>query len=154
MGIFEFIEPEPDLEKMEYLHEIMWLLHYFDYSLDLLSGDWAKSLCWNVGVLLGKKKEKEDKIEKCDDIYCAVKNLDPWKVDVFKKISEKEYLVVFKECPIRQVHYSVCSDQGTSLCQVTHGYFTQILSSSLGKKVKLELLHPGPNACIKRVVIE
>jgi len=150
MDPLSFVELNPNLEKMEDLKCRMWLLSLFDYSLELLSGDWAKSLCWIAGKKLGNTVD----VEKVGSVEEAVKLMDPWKIEVLEKVSENEYLVVFRECPIRQTHYTVCTQQGGTLCQVTHGFFTQVMANALGKNVKLELIHAGPNACLKRVVIE
>ena len=130
----------------------MKLLSILTQSLELFSGDWAKTICY----IAGKKLSEEVNIEKTTNVEECLKKLDeisPWFVEVFEKKSENEYLVVFRDCPIRQTHYTVCTKQGGALCQITHGYIESVISKSLGKNVKLILLHPGPNACLKRLVV-
>jgi predicted hydrocarbon binding protein len=130
----------------------MKLLSILTQSLELFSGDWAKTICY----IAGKKLSEEVDIEKTTNVEECLKKLDeisPWFVEVFEKKSENEYLVVFRDCPIRQTHYTVCTKQGGALCQITHGYIESVISKSLGKNVKLILLHPGPNACLKRLVV-
>lgn len=131
----------------------MKLLSILTQSLELFSGDWAKTICY----IAGKKLSEKVDIEETADVEECLKRLNeisPWLVEVFERKGEKEYIVVFRDCPIRQTHYTVCTKQGGALCQITHGYIESVISKSLGKNVKLILLHPGPNACLKRLVVE
>jgi predicted hydrocarbon binding protein len=134
------------------IRDRMFLLSILTRSLELFSGDWAKTICYIAGrkmseiIAIGECKTVEDCLEK-------MSKSSPWKVDVFEKVNDNEYLVVFKSCPIRQTHYTVCTKQGGALCQVTHGYIESILSSHLKRKVRLILIHAGPNACLKRLVV-
>jgi predicted hydrocarbon binding protein len=130
----------------------MKLLSILTESLELFSGEWAKTICY----IAGKKLSEEMVIDKTPNVEECLKKLSdasPWIVDVFEKKNDFEYLVVFRDCPIRQTHYTVCTKQGDALCQITHGYIESVISRSLGKNVKLILLHPGPNACLKRLVV-
>ena len=130
----------------------MKLLSFLTQSLELFSGDWAKTICY----IAGKKLSEEAEIEKTTEIEECLKKLSeisPWFVEVFEKKSDTEYLVVFRDCPIRQTHYTVCTKQGGALCQITHGYIESVISKSLGKNVRLILLHAGPNSCLKGLVI-
>ncbi|WP_456327518.1 hypothetical protein [Archaeoglobus sp.] len=130
----------------------MFLLSILTRSLELFSGDWAKTICY----IAGRKMSEIIDIGECETVEDCLKKMSensPWKVDVFEKVKDNEYLVVFKSCPIRQTHYTVCTKQGGALCQVTHGYIESMLSNYLKKKVRLILLHAGPNACLKRLVI-
>ncbi len=139
-------------KEMLDIKDRMILLSILTRSLELFSGDWAKTICY----IAGRKMSEVIDVGKCNTVEeCLDKlsKLSPWKVDVFEKVSDNEYLVVFKSCPIRQTHYTVCTKQGGALCQVTHGYIESILSSHLEKKVRLILMHAGPNACLKRLVV-
>jgi len=138
--------------EMINLKDRMLLLSILSRSLELFSGDWAKAICYIAGkkiseiIDLGDCKGVEECLSKLSEVT-------PWDVEVFEKVNENEYLVVFKKCPIRQTHYTVCTKQGGALCQITHGYIETILSAHLNRKVKLILIHPGPNACLKRLVV-
>ncbi|WP_457549311.1 hypothetical protein [Archaeoglobus sp.] len=130
----------------------MFLLSILTRSLELFSGEWAKTICY----IAGRKISEIIDVGECETLEDCLKKMSeksPWKVDVFEKVKDDEYLVVFKSCPIRQTHYTVCTKQGGVLCQVTHGYIETILSNHIKKKVRLILLHAGPNACLKRLVV-
>ncbi len=138
--------------QMDDIKGRMEILSILTRSLELFSGNWAKTICY----IAGRKMGEIVSIERCEGVEDCLEKLSkssPWMVDVFEKVNDNEYLVVFKSCPIRQTHYTVCTKQGGALCQVTHGYIESMLSSNLGKRVRLILLHPGPNACLKRLVI-
>jgi predicted hydrocarbon binding protein len=140
---------EEKMRKMEELKGRMAILAILSNALELLSGDWARTICFIAGKKLGENSD----VENSSSIEEAIKNVEPWKIEIFEN-KEDGQLIVFKECPIRQTHYAVCTNQGGPLCQVTHGYFAQIFSKAIGKDVKIELIHAGPNACLKRVVVE
>lgn len=126
----------------------MEILAILSNALELLSGDWARTVCFIAGKKLGEQTETKSS----DNLEEALKLVSPWKIDVFEE-KDDGTLIVFRECPIRQTHYAVCTTQGGPLCQVTHGFISQILAKSLGKDVKIEVLHMGPNACLKKVVV-
>ncbi len=134
------------------IRDRMVLLSILTRSLELFSGEWAKTICY----IAGRKMSEVMDVGKCESVEDCLQKLSsvsPWWVDLFEKVSDNEYLVVFKSCPIRQTHYTVCTKQGGALCQVTHGYIESIISNHLGKKVRLILIHAGPNACLKRLVV-
>ncbi|GEM_PF-1757310 len=139
-----------NVEKVEALKSRMKILAILSNALELLSGEWAKTVCWIAGKRLGENVNVGEK-SSLEDVFSVV---SPWKVEVFEKKNDNEYLVIFRECPIRQTHYVVCTKQGNVMCQITHGYITQVIAKALKKNVKLVLLHAGPNACLKKVVIE
>jgi len=130
----------------------MILLSILTRSLELFGGDWAKTICYIAGRKLSEETEI-DKTNSVEECLQKLSEVSPWFVEIFEE-KDGEYLVVFRDCPIRQTHYTVCTKQGGALCQVTHGYIETIISKSLGKSAKLILVHPGPNACLKRLVIK
>jgi len=44
-------------------------------------------------------------------------------------------------------------EQRQSLCLMNHGLFCGYLQKILGKRVGLEILHAGENACLKELVV-
>jgi len=140
------------MKEMVDVKDRMYLLSILTRSLELFSGEWAKAICY----IAGRKMSEVIDFGVCEGVEDCLNKLSehsPWKVEVFDRVSDEEFLVVFKSCPIRQTHYTVCTKQGGALCQVTHGYIETILSNHLKRNVKLILIHPGPNACLKRLVV-
>ncbi len=140
------------MQEVVNVKDRMTLLAILTRSLELFSGDWAKTICY----IAGRKMSEVMDVGECESVEDCLEKLSkvsPWWVDVFERLNDNEYLVIFRSCPIRQTHYTVCTKQGGALCQVTHGYIESIISSHLGRKVRLILIHAGPNACLKRLVV-
>ncbi len=63
--------------------------------------------------------------------------------------------LVFHGCMVRNALFRYAHDQKLSLCYMSHGVFAGALEKILtGKKATLEILHAGPNACLKELILE
>ena len=63
--------------------------------------------------------------------------------------------LVFHTCMVRNALFRYGHEQKLSLCYMAHGVFAGALEKILaGKKATLEIIHAGPNACLKELVLE
>lgn len=69
------------MEKMEELKARMTVLAILSDALELLSGDWAKTVCLIAGKKLGEKVEVEEK----NSLEEALELVNPWKIELFEK---------------------------------------------------------------------
>lgn len=63
--------------------------------------------------------------------------------------------LVFRGCMVRNALFCYGHEQKESLCQMAHGVFAGAMERVMpGTSVELEILHAGPNACLKEMVWE
>jgi predicted ATPase len=63
--------------------------------------------------------------------------------------------LVFRTCMVRNALFRYAHEQKQSLCYMAHGVFAGALEKILtGKKATLEIVHAGPNACLKELILE
>jgi hypothetical protein len=63
--------------------------------------------------------------------------------------------LVFHSCMVRNALFCYAHEQKKSLCYMAHGVFAGALEKILtAKKASLEILHAGPNACLKELILE
>jgi hypothetical protein len=63
--------------------------------------------------------------------------------------------LVFHSCMVRNALFRYGHDQKLSLCYMSHGVFAGALEKILtGKKATLEIIHAGPNGCLKELILE
>jgi predicted hydrocarbon binding protein len=67
---------------------------------------------------------------------------------------ETDIFLVFRDCMIRQSLFYFGHQQKGSLCRMMYGFFSGAIESIMGRKAELEVLHAGPNACLKRLRIK
>ncbi|WP_457549318.1 hypothetical protein [Archaeoglobus sp.] len=139
--------------QMEMVKGRMLILSMLSQAFEKLFGDKLSVIQYYTGQSIAKVDVfKESKM----DIESSIKymsNKTPWFVEIFQKKGNHRYLVVFRDCIIRQTHKTVCTKQGGILCMITHGYLEKYISTLTGKKVKLKLIHSGPNACLKELEV-
>ena len=61
---------------------------------------------------------------------------------------------MFRDCMIRQALYCYGHDQKGSLCYMMYGFFSGALDNIMGVRSKLEIVHAGENACLKRLQLQ
>jgi len=125
-------------------------------------------------VLAGKKfgQEAVENTETTDDVVEAIEILNRalkkrgivWDFRPFQ--GESESLVehrngkqivrmVFGTCMVRNALFSYGHEQKLSLCYMSHGVFAGAMEKIMpGRKVELDILHAGPNACLKELIVE
>lgn len=64
--------------------------------------------------------------------------------------SRRQMRLVFRTCMVRSALFRYGHEQKQSLCHMSHGVFSGAMERIMpGRKVELEILHAGPNACLK-----
>jgi len=125
-------------------------------------------------MLAGKKfgREAVENVKQTDDpekaIQLLAKALEDrgivWDFEPF--YGERDELVeqrdgaevirlVFRTCMVRNALFRYAHEQKESLCYMAHGVFAGAMEKVMpGKKVHIEILHAGPNACLKEMILE
>lgn len=152
-------------------------LHKVSYFIGALAHGAEKNLgrgSMSFGFLAGKKFgiEAVHDAEKTDDPVKAVEILKNalakkgiwWDFEPFQ--GEKESLIevtgeekrmrlVFHTCMVRNALFRYAHEQKMLLCYMSHGVFAGAMEVVMpNTKVKLDILHAGPNACLKEMIWE
>ena len=167
-----FIMLENNLKRQE-IQESMYFLASISSGLEEIVGRGAKGAAFLAGKKIGKDYSNKENIVQSENVITAIdtskkilkKNGFFWEFEPWKKKEENEYIyantngdqcvkILFKDCMIRQTLYNYGHEQGGSLCFIMFGFFSSICGSILNKQVKLKILHTGPNACLKELIIK
>ena len=63
--------------------------------------------------------------------------------------------LVFHTCMVRNALFCYGHEQKQSLCQMAHGVFAGAMEKVMpGTSVDLEIIHAGPNGCLKEMIWE
>lgn len=63
--------------------------------------------------------------------------------------------LVFSTCMVRNALFRYSHEQKQSLCYMAHGVFAGAMEKVLTNcKATLEIVHAGPNACLKELILE
>ncbi len=86
-----------------------------------------------------------------------------WHVEPFKPKARghfiersengQEMMLVFRDCMIRQSLFRFGHHQKGSLCNMMNGFFAAALQTIMGLPSRLEILHAGENACLKKLKV-
>ncbi|MCD4708201.1 MAG: hypothetical protein K8S62_10730 [Candidatus Sabulitectum sp.] len=152
------------------LHGIAFLIGSLTHAAEKNLGQGSLSSC----ALAGKKfgQEAVEDTETTQDPIKAIKILNealkqrgivwdfvPFQGDKENLIEEKDgkqvIRLVFNTCMVRNALFRYAHEQKLSLCYMSHGVFAGAMEKIMpGKKVELEILHAGPNACLKELIVE
>ncbi|NOQ22978.1 MAG: hypothetical protein GQ565_10090 [Candidatus Aegiribacteria sp.] len=158
------------VEQLDRFHGVAYLLGALTHASEKNLGQSSHSIC----VLAGKKfgREAVEDLEQTDDPEKAVKLLKTalekrgivWDFEPFKgehdELIEKRdgaevMRLVFRTCMVRNALFRYAHEQKESMCYMAHGVFSGAMEKVMpGKKVSLEILHAGPNACLKEMILE
>ncbi|MBD3277954.1 MAG: hypothetical protein GF388_06625 [Candidatus Aegiribacteria sp.] len=158
------------MEQIHRLHGVAYLLGALAHASEKNLGQSSHSICMLAGKKFGNEAVKD--VEKTDDPEKAVKLLRKalekrgivWDFEPFQ--GEKDNLIeqrdgadvmrlVFRTCMVRNSLFRYAHEQKESLCYMAHGVFAGAMEKVMpGKKVHLEILHAGPNACLKEMILE
>lgn len=127
----------------------------------------------SLSVLAGKKfgKEAVTSAEQTNDPFKAVQILrdaltargimwdfGPFEGDegrVFDEGGKKKIRLAFHTCMVRNALFRYAHDQKLSLCYMAHGVFAGAMERVMPNcTVHLEIVHAGPNACLKELIWE
>jgi hypothetical protein len=128
----------------------------------------------SICTLAGKKfgKEAMTTMEQTDDPARAIEILRRalaergivWEFEVFtgkennavaNRNGKHSIRLVFHTCMVRNALFRYAHEQKLSLCHMAHGVFAGAIEEILpGYRAILEIVHAGPNACLKELVLE
>lgn len=156
-------------EQLDRFHCVSYLLGALTHASEKILGQYSRSIC----ILAGRRFSREDieAPEQTDDPEKAVEILRKafnergivWDFAPFK--GERENLIekrdgaevmrlVFRTCMVRNALFRNAHEQKESMCYMSHGVFTGAMEKVMpGRKVNLEVLHAGPNACLKEMIL-
>lgn len=157
-------------EQLERLHGVAYLLGALTHAAEKNLGQSSHSICMLAGKKFGR--EAVEDVEQTDDPEKAVELLRKaleargiiWDFEPFKgernELIEKRdgaevMRLVFRTCLVRNALFRYAHEQKESMCYMAHGVFAGAMEKVIpGKKVNLEILHAGPNACLKEMILE
>ena len=157
-------------KKRRTLQETMNFMAALSAGIEPILGRGANSMTMSAGRNLGRKFSQD--ANKTDDLLTAIgevgrvleNNHCLWRFEPFKQADqtelitvnengERQMLLVFRDCMIRQSLFRFGHPQQGSLCNMMYGFFAGALENIMGKKAKLEIKHAGENACLKVLTV-
>ena len=155
-------------ETREQLQGLMVFMASLSHGLEEVLGRGAAPITFRAGRTIGLKAEigtKEPDVEKALDLVhkeLLSRGIN-WEFELWKPESESSYFydkdgkkaakLVFNNCMVRCSLFRYSHEQKTSLCLMNHGLFCGFLQNITGKKVELDIIHAGENACIKELTV-
>ncbi len=158
------------VEQLDRFHGVAYLLGALAHASEKNLGQSSHSICMLAGKKFGREAVKD--VEQTDDPEKAVNLLKTaleergiiWDFEPFigerDKLMEKRdgtdvMRIVFRTCMVRNALFRYAHEQKESMCYMAHGVFSGAMEMVMpGKKVNLEILHAGPNACLKEMILE
>ena len=157
-------------KKRRTLQETMNFMAALSAGIEPILGRGASSMTMSAGRNLGRKFSQD--ANKTDDLLAAIEEVGRvldnnhclWGFEPFKPASqeelitvnengERQMLLVFRDCMIRQSLFRFGHPQQGSLCNMMYGFFAGALENIMGKTAKLEIKHAGENACLKLLTV-
>ncbi len=150
------------------LQGLLVLMASLSHGLETVLGRGATTVTFRAGRTIGLKA---DVTERTADVTRAVELVQQemarkgvhwpcelWKPDgaedlFYDKDGKRAAKIVFRNCMVRCSLFRYSHEQKQSLCMMNHGLFCGYLQKILGKRVDLEIVHAGENACLKELVI-
>jgi len=156
--------------QLDSFQGIAYFLGALAHASEKNLGQSSHSICMLAGKKFGR--EAVEDVEETDDPEKAVELLGKalrdqgivWDFEPFKgerdELLEKRdgaivMRLVFRTCMVRNALFRYAHEQKESLCYMAHGVFAGAMEKVIpGKKVHIEILHAGPNACLKEMILE
>ena len=157
-------------KKRRTLQETMNFMAALSAGIEPILGRGANSMTMSAGRNLGRKFSQD--ANRTEDLMSAIQEVRRvlesnnclWGFEPFKPTAqedmivtnekgEREILLVFRDCMIRQSLFRFGHPQQGSLCNMMYGFFAGALETIMGKKARLEIKHAGENACLKLLTI-
>jgi hypothetical protein len=156
--------------ELDKLHGVAFLLGSLAHASEKNLGQSSLSICMLAGKKFGREAVEET--EQTEDPVRAVEILRQalekrgihWDFEPFQ--GEEDTLIsgvegrqvmrlVFRTCMVRNALFRYAHPQKQSLCYMAHGVFAGAMERVMpGRTVHLEILHAGPNACLKEMILE
>lgn len=165
---------EVDEKRLE-LQDCMTFLGALSAGLEGFIGPAARGMAFLAGKNIGRHVTED--CPRTTDVIKAIEEAGEvlrsrglrWSFEPWKPTSSSQYIqkgnepgtiaikLVFRDCMIRQSLFCYGHKQQQSLCYMMYGFFSGALETIMGLRssldVKLEILHSGPNACLKQLTI-
>lgn len=149
---------------------VAYLLGALAHASELNLGKSSLSICMLAGKKFGKEAvegtQQTDDVEKAVGILSdalakrgIVWDFKPFQGESEKLVEERDgkkvMRLAFSTCMVRNALFRYAHEQKQSLCYMAHGVFAGAMESVMpGRTVHLEILHAGPNGCLKELIIE
>ena len=158
-------DDENERRKLDGLLVIMASLAH---GLEHVLGRGAATVTFRAGRKIGLKSQSsgqsEDLTKALDILRQALERdgirwpFEVWKPNdapsaTYEKDGGVATKLVFRNCMVRCSLFRYSHQQQQSLCMMNHGVFCGYLQNIVGKRVGLEILHAGENACLKELTI-
>ena len=152
------------------LHNVAYFVGALAHGAEQNLGRGSLSICSMAGKRFGREAVEETR--QTDDPEEAVTilrealakqgivwNFEPFSGDRGSSIetegSTHRMRLVFRTCMVRNALFRYGHEQKQSLCYMAHGVFAGAMERIMpGCKVELEIVHAGPNGCLKEMVWE
>ena len=156
-------------QKRDVLQETMTFMAAMAYGMEQLADRGANGMAYVAGKRLGRKFSEDAK--KTTDVEEAIAEVRRvleannclWHFEPFRLKGQADTVVhedgheqvslVFRDCMIRQALFAFGHEQRMSMCTMMYGFFAGALETILGREAKLDIIHAGPNACLKTLTI-
>lgn len=151
------------------LDGLLVIMASLSHGLEQVLGRGAATVTFRAGRKIGLKSEmKEKSSELIQALAILQKELERegihWPFEIWKPEGTSEAVyqkedgslatkLVFRNCMIRCSLFRYSYEQQQSLCMMNHGVFCGYLQNILGKRVGLEIIHAGENACLKELTV-
>jgi predicted hydrocarbon binding protein len=154
----------PDYE--EALHGLMVLNSMIIRSLEEIARGGANAVVYRAGMKMGHETAKY--FPKTDNVEKALKELSDilgrqYNFELYKPKGKDSYIItengetfiylVFRDCLVRQTLRREGMPQKGPLCQSLYGYMVGAVEEITGRRGKLEIVHVGPNTCLKKLIL-
>ncbi len=159
------IPPPEELEDT--LHGLMKLNGLIIRSLEEIAGRGANAVTYRAGKKFGHEVAKyfrkidniEEALEELSHILRGQYTFEVWKPAdrpscIIEENGSTFIYLVFHDCIVRQTLRRNGQEQGGPLCQTLYGYVVGAIEEITGRRAKLEIVHTGPNACLKKLVLK
>lgn len=152
------------------LHNVAYFVGALAHGAEQNLGRGSLSICSMAGKKFGMSavegsRQTEDPEEAVAILREALAEVGiHWEFEPFRggrgTVFEEEggrrkMRLVFRTCMVRNALFRYAHDQKQSLCYMAHGVFAGAMERIMpGTTVDLEILHAGPNACLKEMIWE
>jgi predicted hydrocarbon binding protein len=152
------------------LHNIAYFVSALACASETNIGRGSHSICALAGKRFGREATKD--VEQTDDPIKAIDLLREalkkqgivWEFEPFdgeketalqEQDGKKNIRLAFRTCMVRNALFRYSHEQKQSLCYMAHGVFAGAMEQILpGYNADLEIIHAGPNACLKELHLE
>lgn len=156
-------------ERNKRIHEVCYFLGALAHGAELNLGSGTLSVCFLAGKKFGREavahsRQSRDPFEAVSLLSDALQKrriwweFEPFEGDsgrIFEEDDKQKIRLVFHTCMVRNTLFRYAHEQKKSLCYMSHGVFAGAMENIMPDcSVHLEIVHAGPNACLKDMIWE